>query len=547
MKQSILFSFFLILFCVFISSIEAQSNYQKILAATFPEDGTGSAAILVKDGDILFHSASGMANLELNVPMNKGHRFRLGSITKQFTAVAILQLMEAGKLSLQDEITKFLPDYHTQGKTITVEHLLTHTSGIKSYTSLANVMEKEVRTDYSPAEVIEFFQDEPFDFEPGTDWRYNNSGYFLLGAIIEDLSEMSYANYLQKNIFDPLGLKNITYDYPKDILLNRVPGYEKEEGGLLVNAPYLSMTIPYSAGALLSDVNDLYLWNKGLLEGKLISKKSLEKAQTSYKINGEKTDYGYGWGVGEMLGYKAVEHGGGINGFLTSSMYLPEQDLFVAIFSNCLCLDPEEATLRMVSEALGKSVEFTPIVMSVEELKEYEGIFVIEAPDDKRFVLLKGEGLITQRRIDGRQFSILPYAKDKFFYPDSRTVIHFERDADGKIKSQTVSPIRGTSNMAQRTTESLPDLSAVMVDRGVLERYVGSYLLSDINATLNVFLEEATLYGELVGQTKEQLSPRSDTEFVVPTLGVKIIFEEGSPAPGLTLEQGGQKLVGKRN
>ena len=182
-----------------------------------------------------------MADIELNVPMQSDMVFRIGSITKQFTAVCILQLMEQGKLGLQDEITKFIPDYPTQAHKITIEHLLTHTSGIMSYTGMKNFQDI-IRKDMKPEEIIDFFKNQPMEFAPGSKWNYNNSGYFLLGYIIEKVSGKTYPQYLEENIFKPLGMTNSFYGSNNKIIRNRASGYQPANEGT-VNADIMSMTI----------------------------------------------------------------------------------------------------------------------------------------------------------------------------------------------------------------------------------------------------------------------------------------------------------------
>ena len=307
------------------------AEFDKMLSEKFKPGETGCAALVAKNGQIIYKKAFGMANLELNVAMQPDMVFRIGSITKQFTAVAILQLMEQGKLSLQDDITKFIPDYPTQAYTITIEHLLTHTSGIKSYTSTADYL-KSARTDLKPEELIALFRNQPMEFAPGTKWNYNNSGFFLLGYIIEKVSGKTYAEYIQDNFFTPLGMTGSCYGSDTKIIKNRAYGYQPGKDGV-ENAEYLSMLLPYAAGSIQSTVEDLFKWNQAVHSYKLVKKETLDKAFTEYKLtNGKGTSYGYGWALSQIQGSPTIEHGGGINGYLTSGIYLPQEDVFVALF-----------------------------------------------------------------------------------------------------------------------------------------------------------------------------------------------------------------------
>ena len=285
------------------------AEFDKLLSAQFKPGETGCAALVAINGQIIYKKAFGMANLELNVPMQPDMVFRIGSITKQFTAIAILQLMEQGKLSLQDDITKFIPDYPTQAYKITVENLLTHTSGIKSYTNVPEFM-KYMKDDFKPEEVIDKFKNLPMEFAPGTKWNYNNSGFFLLGYIIEKVSGMKYRDYIEQNLFKPAGMTNSLYGSDTKIIKNRAYPYQSDDD-ITVNADYMSMLLPYSAGSLMSTVEDLYKWNRALISGKFVKKETLEKAWTEYKLSdgilqclavGSPVTGGRGGGPGERHG-----------------------------------------------------------------------------------------------------------------------------------------------------------------------------------------------------------------------------------------------------
>ena len=196
----------------------------RVLAAAYKPGEAGAAVIVVKDGQTLFRKGYGMANLELSVPVRPEMVFRLGSITKQFTAAAILMLAQQGKLAVTDDVTRFLPDYPSGGRKVTIDHLLTHTSGIKSYTGMPEFWKTQGQ-DASVSEMIDFFKKEPFEFEPGEKWNYNNSGYFLLGAIIEKVSGQPYGEFVLKNIFLPLGMTHSFYGDNEPVIAGRVSGY----------------------------------------------------------------------------------------------------------------------------------------------------------------------------------------------------------------------------------------------------------------------------------------------------------------------------------
>ena len=353
---------------------QLEKRIDSLVKSYISDDGSGIAIIVKKEGNILYHKAFGKANVELGVDMQPSHVFRIGSVTKQFTACAILKLAEENKLTLQDDIHKYLPDYPTQNHKITIEHLLTHTSGIKSYTDLPEWTEEVRRKDFEPLDLIKTFQRDELDFPPGEKFKYNNTGYFILGYIIEKASGMSYPDYIKETFFKPLKMMNSYYGSSTQIIPNRASGYQKNADGKLQNANYLSMTQPYSAGSLLSTVEDLAKWNEAVFSYKVVSKESLKKAHTPYKLNnGNETGYGYGWGIGTSLNKKTIQHGGGINGFLTQSTYFPEEDLHIAIFSNCLCFSPAELINPVASFTLGIPLGRKEVKLSVDKLKKLTG------------------------------------------------------------------------------------------------------------------------------------------------------------------------------
>ena len=411
MKKSFLipFSFlFLLSFSVHTFAQNQEKAFDKILTELFTNDGPGGTALVIKNGKTIYKKAFGKANLELDVPMQPENIFRIGSITKQFTACAILKLMEEGKLDLQDDITKYLSDYPTHGHTITIEHLLTHTSGIKSYTDLEKWTPEMHKKDFTPKEMVDWFKNEPMDFAPGTKFRYNNSAYFLLGYIIEKVAGKTYAEYIDTTFFQPLGMKNSSYGSTKRIVKNRAAGYHK--GDTYDNADFLSMTQPYAAGSLLSNVEDLSIWYHAVNSGKVISKNSLAKAHTNFKLNnGDPTIYGYGWFLGNVQGSPMYDHGGGIHGYLTASIFLPEEKVFVAVFSNCTCNAPGDAALKVAATAIGKPYEWKKINLTDKALASYEGVY--ESVDNGTVTLSFDKGQLYYMQSGGEKTEILSFCK----------------------------------------------------------------------------------------------------------------------------------------
>lgn len=337
---SILIVVFTIL--VFQTGSFAQDKASKIdeLVQLYFDYGQFNGTVLVAEkGEIIFKKGYGMANMEWNTPNKPDTKFRLGSITKQFTALLVLQIVEEGKIDLEGKLSDYLAYYRKDtGEKVTIHHLLTHTSGIPSYTGLPNFFEEISRNPYPVDEFIKTHCSGDLEFEPGSKFVYNNSGYFLLGAIIEEVTGQAYEDVLKARILNPLGMKNTGYDHHATIISNRAAGYEKRAVGY-GNAPYLDMSLPYAAGALYSSVEDLYLWDQALYTEKLLSKE-MKAIMFKPHVSAEGAHYAYGWMVGEKSFPKSKEkvkwiaHGGGINGFNTLIQRIVEDRHLVVILNN---------------------------------------------------------------------------------------------------------------------------------------------------------------------------------------------------------------------
>jgi len=295
----------------------------------------GVSIAIVKNGRTILAKGYGYADLENDVPATPETVFRIGSVTKQFTAAAIMRLAEQGKLSLDDTLQKFVPTFPSQGNRVTVRHLLNHTSGIKNYTGLGAKWQRVMRLDLAPDSMVALFANEPFDFKPGDAWMYDNSGYFLLGMIVEKVSGKTYGQYLQDEFFTPLGLKGTSYCEQSPIIKRRAQGYSPKPPSGFVNAAPLSMTQPYAAGSLCSTVNDLAAWTIALSSGKVVSAESYKRMTTPETLNnGKPLTYGYGLGTGTLGGHRQISHNGGINGFISELHHYPDDSVITVVLTN---------------------------------------------------------------------------------------------------------------------------------------------------------------------------------------------------------------------
>jgi CubicO group peptidase (beta-lactamase class C family) len=293
------------------------------------------SALVAERGKVIYKAGHGEANMEWLIPNTPDTLFRIGSITKQFTSMVIMQLVEEGQIELQAAMSKYLPDYRKDtGERVTIHQLLTHTSGILSYTSKPEFRSDVSRNPYKPHEFVEEHCSDDLEFEPGSEFRYNNSGYFLLGAIIEAVTGQSYEDALRERIFDRIGMHSSGYDHHATVLKKRASGYERKFEGY-INAPYLDMSLPYAGGSLYSTVEDLYRWDRALYSTELISKKSRSKMFDPFLKK-----YAYGWGVRDVLvgetgkTVRGIGHGGGINGFNTRISRLVDDQHLIVLLNN---------------------------------------------------------------------------------------------------------------------------------------------------------------------------------------------------------------------
>lgn len=343
-----------IIICFLIGNVSAQhldSKVDSVIKTVFNEpDGPGGVFMVAQKGRIIYSKAFGKANLELATDMKTDHVFELGSMTKQFTAMAILMLEQQGKLSVNDAVSKFVADYPA-GNKITIHHLLTHTSGIKDFTkmkALADIAQKEM----TPKMMVDFFKNEPVDFAPGEKFEYNNSGYVLLGYIIELVSGEKYEEFIDKNIFKKLGMEHSFYASDRKVIIGRAYGYHKKPYGY-VNKTVISFSVPFSSGSLMSTPGDMLKWQNAINKNVLINAAETKKAFSAYTLNnGQKFEYGYGWHIKTIGDTPSREHGGSIFGFKSMGVYIPGKDIYVLGLSNCDCNSPTNITREIAALAL---------------------------------------------------------------------------------------------------------------------------------------------------------------------------------------------------
>ena len=389
------------------------------------------AVLVARDGKTLLDKGYGSANLEWQVPDTPTTKFRIGSITKQFTAASILLLEERGKLKTDDPVKKYMPDAPAAWDKITIFHLLTHTSGIPSFTGFSDFPKRQLEP-MTPQQLVDWFRDKPLEFEPGAKWNYSNSGYVLLGYLIEKISGQSYADFVQQNIFTPLGMKDSGYDSNSAIIEHRAAGYAPGKSGPQ-NAGYVNMTVPLSAGGLYSTTEDLLRWEQGLFGGKLLSPASLAKMTTPFK-----QDYAFGLGVSTENGHKVIEHNGGIQGFNTALAYYPDDKLVIAVLGNLNGGAPDQIAASLGKVALGEKVvlpsERKEIALPPQSLQKYVGNYELAFPGQTvPFVLTFEDGKLLAQLGQQPKFPIFAESETLFFYKIVDAQVEFTRNDKGEI------------------------------------------------------------------------------------------------------------------
>ena len=401
---------------------------------SFTLDNRFMGTVLVSRGDeILLNQGYGSANLEWAIPNSAGTRFRIGSLTKQFTAAATLLLEERGRLSIEDPIRKYLPDSPVSWDAVTIFHLLSHTSGIPNFTSFPEY-QSTMAVDVTVEQLLQKFQDRPLAFAPGEKYQYSNSGYVVLGHLIQKVSGKSYGEFLRENVFGPLGMESSGYDSHSAILARRAAGYRLGPTGL-GNAPFISMTIPFSAGALYSTTEDLLRWNRALFGGKLLSAAALKKMLTATTENN-----GLGIGIETAGSQTRYVHTGGVNGFNSYLAYYPETRVTVAVLANVNGPTTDELAFKLSAVAHGESVvlisERKEITLSPEVLARYVGAYEVE-PGVIMMVRQQGNQLTAQSGRGAPPRLIFPESDTKFFMREVDAQLEFFKDENGRVSHAT--------------------------------------------------------------------------------------------------------------
>ena len=411
--------------------VQLSARVEEYMNAAVRADHFSGSILVAKGGQAVVSKGYGMANYELNVPNTPQTVFRLASLTKAFTATAVMQLHERGQLNINDAICKHLADCPQAWQTVTVRHLLTHTSGIPNYTNFPGY-ERSAVLPATHEEVVARFRDKPLEFPPGEQYRYSNSGYHLLGMIVEKVSGKPYADYLRENIFAPLGMENTGLDDNKRLVPNRAAGYALDNDSL-VNADFLDMAHVYAEGGLYSTTEDMLAWEQALYTEKILSRQSLDEMFTPFR-NG----YGYGWEVTRSFGRREINHSGLVFGFSTHIKRYPDDRATVIVLSNNQMADAGRVAADLSAIVFGAPYRIPrePKAVPTQILERYVGQYRM-SPTMIVTVTLEGGKVFAQGSGQGKT-RIYPSPESKFFLKNVAVEIAFEKDADGNVTAMAV-------------------------------------------------------------------------------------------------------------
>jgi len=538
--------------------------------------GKFNGSVLVSDGgNIIYKKGFGMANMEWDMPNDTDTKFRLASITKQFTGTLIMQLVAEGKIDLQAPITTYLPDYPKEtGDKVTVHHLLTHSSGIPSYTSLPDFFKDKSRDPATPDEFVETFSKLPLEFEPGETFSYNNSGYFLLGVIIEKITGKTYEEAMHAYIFEPLKMNNSGYDNYAEIIKNRATGYE-QNGTEYRTAPYLDMSLPYAAGSLYSTVEDLYLWDQALYTEKLLPKKYMDVIFEKHIPSGN-SHYGYGWGIGDMpIGntenkVDIFQHSGGINGFNTLITRIPSDKSMIVLLSNTGGAPLNEMTEALYGILKGENYDLPKksLAAALQNNIDKEGIeagiahFATLKKDEEYdlnegeinrlgYQYLSNENLEAAVAIFKLNMDAFPKSANAYDSYAEGLMSQGKNEMAIKYYRKSIELNPGNQNgidMLKKLGDNVDDLTKeLVISDAILESYIGEYELAP-TFVITISKEGQQMKAQATGQPIFDIFPKSENEFYLKVIEAQLVFnknDEGT-VESLTLFQGGQEMTGKK-
>jgi CubicO group peptidase (beta-lactamase class C family) len=416
-------------YCPVFAQDQAIATIDKLMSSQFKVNEPGATVLVAKGGKIVYHKAFGMANMELNVPSDTGMVYYIASNTKQFTTVAILQLLEKGLLSLEDTLGKYVKSSPPVSQ-ITLRQMLSHTSGLngEGYRDSLNIPKGNTRQADA-----ERFAARNMAFAAGSKWLYNNANFQTLGYIIEKITGKTYQEYLTENIFTPAGMSaSLVATGDEPLIKGRATGYGMFRRGM-VNMVLHDIQELYASGGILTTARDMYKWNQALKSGVLIQKKTLDLAFTPQKLtSGQTAPYGFGWYVDNLHGSPVYRHGGAVPGFISETFYLPGEDVYVVILINSeSAVIPQVLARIAAAELTDKPYKFQRSEVARQNVGKYAGVYESEKPE--KVNITEENGKVYWQRLGGRKYEVMPSVTDEFYFEKDFLWLEFQRDEKKKI------------------------------------------------------------------------------------------------------------------
>lgn len=521
-----------------------KSQAQASVAAAFPVDAPGAAVVVMRKGEVIYAAGQGLADLDTRRPITPDTAFRMGSIAKQFTAAVVLQLVAEGKVSLDDPISRFLPDFPQPGASATVRQLLNHSSGLYDYTKIPGYMLSEpTLKPNTTADLVAVIAGRPVTAPPGERWEYNNGGYVMLGAIIEKVTGKPWHEAVVERLGKPLGLKSLAYaDSPRGA--ERARGYSMD-GDAFQPSKSVHISVAGAAGALVISPADLARWSDALHHGRVVRPDLYAEMIKPARLNDGRTEsYGFGFRLRQIRGRTALVHGGAGRGLDTDAVYIPSEDLFVAVFANTddPPVDPADLTRRLAALALGEPVPtFTAVDVPLASLEPLFGSYSVDQGPPRRFFARDGKLVLAR---GDEELRVLTAGDDRFFFKDDDlTWFRVQRQADGAHLMEVYRFEAAGPDRSLRIGEAPPPLT---VPLSVLQGYVGAYQTEQPLLTIALDKEGRLTIGP-PGQAPILLRPVSQTEFRTEGAPMRLVFHpEKGRTDKLTLYRGARELHGVR-
>lgn len=520
-------------------------SIDSLFKSAFPANLPGCVVLVMKNGKVEYRQGFGLANMEQNVPIKPEMLFKIGSTSKQFTAVAVMKLVEKGKINLDTPMTKYLDNCPEVWNKVLIRHLLNHTSGIVNINATPGYY-GNLKYHMRPGELLDLVKNEPLEFNPGGKWKYNNSGYVILAMIIEKVTGVPFHGYMKKEIFIPCGMIHTTYQNDNENITNLALGYQKNKDKFEL-AEYMSMSQTFGGGDVITNVDDMAKWINSLANGVLINMKTLNECFTNSLLNDKtKSGYGFGWFIKEIEGMKIVDHGGGIYGFVSHTIYIPDQRLYVCILRNSIdehTAHPTDFLAETIVEkvlSITGSTENIAIQYPESPLSKYVGSYIVGSSSLRKIELVNGRLYYKTPPFNSNDpwdsIEIKPKGENIFFAEGKRSTIEFIADSNGIITGYVVKRPLGFKINAVKIDD---DQFTKIPDKDI-NKYVGTYqAIDDPEEKRDIVFRDGEFFYIVDDKTKITLKPKSNTKFNLFPSATNIIFEfDKDLVTGLTIERG---------